>query len=305
MIQPTFNDWSDNGSGIARFHAEVYFMQPDQQGLLVELGGPLVSADINITLNNFRYTCLTPGAYSIILTVYDKANNSARARKIFNYDNHDSSVMESNSPIYLDKANSTTDYQYITRLDKLQNPDDSYQFNLIWTGHFDTTYKKEWLGAVRAWQTGLQNGDIDDIYGAKYGLRSIDAVANTTGVLGYEIAYVVDGNGTGGIGLSVPNNFTAISNPKLTSFPITVSSKLKDGDTIVVWLKVYDLYGKQSVNRSTTYVDTSRFNIDVTNAEFKKHYPEQYNSRYRLNLPFQSILICLVICCSMTFFCHV
>lgn len=277
MIQPTFNAWNDDGSGISRFHAEVYFMQPDQQEQLVEVGGSLISADINITLNNFRYTCLKPGVYSIVLTVYDKANNSAKARKIFNYDDHDSSVQETDSPVYLDKANSSTKYQYITRLDKLQNPGDSYQFNLIWTGHFDTTYKKEWLGAVRPWP--IQRGSIDDSYGAKYGLRSIDAVVNTTGVLGYEIAYLVDGNGTGGRGLSVPNTFAAIANPKSTSYPVTVSSKLKDGDAIVVWLKVYDLYGKQRIVQSTTYIDTSRFNINVTNAGFRKHFPEQYNSR--------------------------
>lgn len=256
-------------------------MQPDSDELLQEIGNPLSSADVNITLNNFRYTCSTPGVYSIVLTVYDKANNSAKARKIFNYDDHDSSAMETDSPIYLDKANPANDYLYITDLEKLQNPDASYQFNLIWTGHFETTYKQKSLGAVKPWPTDSSGTAIDDNKGTKYGLRSIDAVPVKTGLIGYELAYSVDGSGKGGVGLSPPNSFAAISDATATSASVTVNSTLKDGDAIVTWLRFYDLYGKAGVVRKTTYVDTSKFNTKFTSdAQFKKHYPEQYNSRY-------------------------
>lgn len=278
VITPTFNAWNDDGSGIDRFHVEVFYMQPDVDGNLVPAGSsPLIYADVNITLNNFRYTCPKPGVYSIVLTVYDKAKNYARARKIFNYDDHDSSVLETNSPIYLDKANPSTNYQFITNLEKRQNSNDPYQFNLIWTGHFDTSYKKEWLGPVKPWQIEDKGTSIDDSYSNnRYGLRSIDAVSTKTGVIGYEIGYVVDSNGTGGVGISAPNNFVPITDPKTESFPITINSSLKDGDTIIVWLKVYDLYGNARIIKTKTYIDTSRFNTEVQKTELLKHFPEQY-----------------------------
>ena len=79
-------DWSDDASDIDRYHVEVYFMNVGGTGELEETGQPLHTEDIRPPNNSFRYTCQTSGVYSIQLTVYDRANNSARARQIFNYD---------------------------------------------------------------------------------------------------------------------------------------------------------------------------------------------------------------------------
>jgi len=252
-------------------------MQPDINNHLVPNGAPLRAENVNITLNNFRFTCPKPGAYSIVLTVYDKANNSARARKILNYDNHDSSFYETASPIYLSSADPATNYKFITRLDKPADGITPYQFTVNWGNHFAISNNQDSLLEVDPW-TSDSTINIDDNRGSKYGLRSIDSFTKETGVSGYELAYSVDTQ-SGGVGAVEPANFTIITDRSMTRFPISIASTLKDGDTIVVWLKVYDLYGKSSTIVTKTHVDTSRFSINITNQRFAKHFPDQFNSR--------------------------
>ena len=55
-------------------------------GELEETRTPLHTEDIRPPHYSFRFTCKTSGVHSIQLTVYDRANNSARARQLFNYD---------------------------------------------------------------------------------------------------------------------------------------------------------------------------------------------------------------------------
>jgi len=59
-----FYGWSDNISGIAIYHIEVYLMLTDSRkpGELVE---SLVSDVMDVTANNYIYHCRGPGVYSI------------------------------------------------------------------------------------------------------------------------------------------------------------------------------------------------------------------------------------------------
>jgi hypothetical protein len=85
-IAPTMCGWSDDGSGLAVYHVEVYYMQSGTDNKLTELAEPEISQEVGPTQNNFRFRCTVPGVYSIQLTVRDQAGNVARARKLFNYD---------------------------------------------------------------------------------------------------------------------------------------------------------------------------------------------------------------------------
>jgi len=78
--------WTDDSSDIDRYHVEVYYMNIGGTGDLEETGSALYTEDIRPPHNSFRFTCQTSGVYSIQLTVFDRANNSARARQLFNYD---------------------------------------------------------------------------------------------------------------------------------------------------------------------------------------------------------------------------
>ena len=86
VIEPAMCGWTDDSSGIDRYHVEVYYMNIGGTGELEETRTPLYTEDIQPPHNSFRYTCKTSGVYSIQLTVYDRANNPARARQLFSYD---------------------------------------------------------------------------------------------------------------------------------------------------------------------------------------------------------------------------
>ena len=78
--------WTDDGSGISYIRYEVYCMQVNIHGQLDKTGTAVkVYNDHNFLRNNFRYTCETPGVYSVRLIVYDHASNYAEARKLFVY----------------------------------------------------------------------------------------------------------------------------------------------------------------------------------------------------------------------------
>ena len=78
--------WTDDASDIDRYHVEIYYMNIGGTGLLEETRSPVHTEDIRPPHNNLRFTCQTSGVYSIQLTVYDRANNTARARQLFVYD---------------------------------------------------------------------------------------------------------------------------------------------------------------------------------------------------------------------------
>jgi len=78
--------WLDDASDVERYHVEVYYMSVGGTGRLEETRTPLHIEDIRPPHNSFRFTCQTSGVYSIQLTVYDRANHSARARQLLNYD---------------------------------------------------------------------------------------------------------------------------------------------------------------------------------------------------------------------------
>jgi len=86
VIEPFVCGWTDDSSDIDRYHVEVYYMNIGGTGDLEETGSALYTEDIRPPHNSFRFTCQTSGVYSIQLTVFDRANNSARARQLFNYD---------------------------------------------------------------------------------------------------------------------------------------------------------------------------------------------------------------------------
>lgn len=81
--------WTDSGSGLDRFKIEVFYMNPGSSlaSQLVESSKPDVSdANISPLKNDYQFTVQRSGVYSIQLTVFDRANNTARARKLFIYD---------------------------------------------------------------------------------------------------------------------------------------------------------------------------------------------------------------------------
>jgi len=238
----------------------MYYLQPDINGNLDSVGGPISSTDVDITLNNFIFNCPQAGTYSIVLTVYDRAGNSAKVRKIFTY-NDQPSIFVTSAPMYIDAADPGTGYQFITNLAVPQGVAD-YQFLAKWPGRYNSTFKSDWLRQVNRWP--LQANSHDDIDGGKYGIRSTDPLTNMTGVLTYEFAYTVDS--VGGIGAQEPSNFTSLNNTNAAQYSFAVPQSLLsvDGKTITMWLKAYDLNGNLFTTNSKVSVQRNN-DLNVTN----------------------------------------
>ena len=270
-IEAKVYNWTDDGSGIINFHFDVYFMQPNPQRLLVNVGAPLVQSDIPPNLNNFVYVCTSSGVYSIELTVLDQAGNSAKARKLFVFSKDSKLTTDPNKPVYVKEADPESSYKWITKFDNPQNGG-NIPMTLVWTGHFSSSsqFDSSWGLPAQPWNIA---GGIDDSYHLKYGRRSIDAVGNMPGgIVSYGVAYIVDPKG-GGKGF-VPDNWTNISAAQETySLPI---SSLADGNTIVVWLQGADAIGDLM---EKLVVGVDRTPPEVKDASFSPNGVDESTSR--------------------------
>ena len=283
MIQPKFCDWSDTISGIDKFHVEVFYLQPDASNRLAETGGALTQQDVSPDLNDFRFTCTVSGVYSIQVTATDRAGNKARARKLFNYVKDARLNIDQNAPVYIDEAAPETGYKWINSLAGLRHSATGfYELTVVWVGRYqsDTRYAGAWQLAAVPWmidgqrQCTVSNHCVDDIYEGLYGMRSINPVTNTTGIVEFGLAFDRDAS-NGGTGLDA-TNYTQYS-PQTDRATIQLP-ELRNGETVVVWLKVVDLGGNTDSVRVVVGVDTSAPNIS-SDPTFAAKGIDEYTSR--------------------------
>src|SRR6218665_1638664 len=262
----------DDGSGISKYHIEVYSMQPNPQNLLVNSGLRLFQADISPNLNNFVYVCTASGVYSIELSVEDQAGNTAKARKLFIFNKDSKLTTNPNKPVYIKEADPDSSYKWITKFDNPQNGG-NIPLTLVWTDHFSSSSQFDSSLGLAAQPWNIPGG-IDDRFQQKYGRRSIDEITNTPrGIVAYGVAYIVDPKG-GGKGF-VPDNWVYVNATKETySLPI---SSLSDGNTIVVWLQAEDAVGDIT---EKLVVGVDRTPPEVKDASFTPNGVDESTSRY-------------------------
>ncbi len=263
-IRPRVAGWLDDGSGISKFSFQVFFMQPDAYGILSPNGNPYPDSVATLSasaIDNYQFTVPAPGVYSIIVTAYDYANNSAQARKIFNYIDGPSYTTDSSKQVYLQEANANVNYSFITQL---TNP---LQVTLVWTGRFIPT--TQWLNvfSARVNPLGASNGyTIDDIYGTQFGQRSIASHENRTGISSYTVSWYVDQT-QGGIYVVRPDIADNSTTKTVTTESTTIDllQPLTSGSTIVVWLTANGVTSHNTTYRLVTRVDLSPPNITTEN----------------------------------------
>ena len=276
-MSPKFLGWTDDTSGLDRFEVEVYRLSVGASGTLEQLGDPEVTATVTPEENNFQYTAPRPGVYAIVVTVYDAANNSARARKIFNYDNQPAFTM-THSPAYFREAGGTNK-SFITTLETRD------KLTVTWAGRFVAQpVQQELRGRVQPWP--IQPHSIDDIYGTAFGLRSVSALIDGFSY-GVTCVYIIDPH-TGGRGFAEPQfgsqspdgvvvgDCSADVNLETETATLNLtSSPLNDGDTVVVWLRAFDHRGESgsSVVKIKSTFDTTGPSVS-TQQFFKNRYDE-------------------------------
>jgi len=248
----------------------VYFLQPGTSGSLVQPADTEVTATVKPDQNNFQFIARRPGVYAIVVTVYDEANNTARARKIFNYDEKPAGFQETNAPVYfMGPSNSSSSF----------TTDRDGKATLSWAGRF--VFKSEELTrSVEPWPV-VQN-TIDDVYGTMFGLRSVSAVSGAVGITNMSCMYRMEptsGNQPE-VGAETPEgavvrNCSTDLQSETATLDFTDSS-IRSGDVVTVWLNASDHSGRTVTVITRATLDLSRPN--VTHHEFVPNRDDKHFS---------------------------
>ena len=254
-ILPRFLGWTDNQSGLDRFEAEVYFLQPGTSGSLVQPADTEVTATVKPDQNNFQFIARRPGVYAIVVTVYDEANNTARARKIFNYDEKPAGFQETNAPVYfMGPSNSSSSF----------TTDRDGKATLSWAGRF--VFKSEELSrSVEPWP--IDENTIDDVYGTTFGLRSISAITGSVGLNSITCKYRLDPTDAAAGGDQPEGGAEGPEGPVVRNCSIDQDAEtatldfdgmtVNNGDGVTVWLNASDYNGNTVTVRATATQDST------------------------------------------------
>jgi len=277
VVSPKILGWSDDASALDHFDLEVYRLRAGSSGALQQLAEPERKGTVTPDLNNFQFTAPQPGVYAVVVTVYDGANNSARARKIFNF-NDQPGFTVTDEPVYIKEADPKTNYSFITT--PLDNPS---KLTLTWAGRFTPTHTQiEQTSRVERWP--IDQYSIDDVYGTTFGLRSIREFTIKTVIY---CNYVVDPR-QGGRGFEDPQTSprqpegvyvgNCSVNEETQTAVLDLEHPLRDGDTVVVWLTISDYQGAAGSNgvKIKTTLDLTRPN--VSEEHFVKKRDDKYES---------------------------
>jgi len=212
--------------------------------------------------------------YAIVVTVYDSANNSARARKIFNY-NDQPGFTETDVPVYFRESGQKN--AFISDLDNKQ------KLTLTFAGRFEVEQHE--LGSrVEPWPA--EQHSIDDIYGTTFGERSIDAVSGVSGIANMSCSCTVN-RAPGGPEFAEPGPDSQETNGVVTgnctadlqeTATLDFDLPLRSGDMVLVTLTVTDYRGTVSTVTAESMVDETRANI--SGHQFRKNRDDIYESLY-------------------------
>jgi len=274
-VTPRFLGWTDDASLLQRFDVEVYLLRIDSSGILQQTGTPDRTGSVTPDLNNFQYTAPQPGVYAIVVTVYDGAGNSARARKIFNY-NDQPGFDVTDEPVYFVEASLKTNRAFITTLDR--------RLTVNFTGRY-VPKNPELSRRVEPWP--VDQYSIDDVYGTTFGLRSVDAVSNMVGVNNMSCVYLIDPTNGGRyivepqLGQQQPDGVTVgnCSTDFVTqTATLNLDAPLQNGATVVVWLKASDRRGAAGTVTDRVKVTMDLTRPDITSHDFVKNRDDNYYS---------------------------
>ncbi|ESN99547.1 hypothetical protein HELRODRAFT_176714 [Helobdella robusta] len=272
-IQAEVQRWEDADSGVSRYHIDVYKLQPGgASNELENVVSPVWSNDLQAGNNVFSFNLNNAGVYSIELTVFDQANNSAKARNIFIFTNSGNLKVDETKPITIEEIvnndkNSKT--WWVTNANALKPK----YFTLLWKDYFisNSKFNDEWNLPVKPLKSG-----IDDLGSFKkcYGQRNISRFNGLqNGITNYEVAYYVD-NFNAGAALNFADSRSYDST--VNRLRLNYTEDIRDGGTLAIQLSCMDVVGAKVTEHLFVRVDTSP--PEVYNYTFLVNYPNIYTS---------------------------
>lgn len=272
-------DWTDDGSGIKKFHVGIYYFQPsaDNSDILEQSASAIGGSEKDVDVGaDYTHTVPNTGVYGIVVTAEDVAGNRAIARKMFNYIKPGEStyVVDSSSiPVHISQANSEVNYNFITTLVS------TTELTLSWKDHYHPSeFYSTMVKRVKELTSSPDVPVVDDNYGTQFGRRSIKALSDSAGISTTQVKYLVD-RSNGGYDAKISAASEASIQDDETATLTFNGSPLQDGHTIVVWFNATSMTGKSDIVQINVTVDTSRPVIEHEYAKFEDDGVEKDISR--------------------------
>ncbi|XP_041351011.1 uncharacterized protein LOC121369994 [Gigantopelta aegis] len=236
-IKISWDRWVDDDSGISHYVLEVYEL------IHIEGQGLRQNARISnnkITDKLFTYQPPESGIFAVVLAAFDKANNYEKARRIVIFDDSSEVSTKANTRLLVTSASPETDYIWQTTADSVT-----------------VTWIKRYLNAFHENNHMLDlvlSGGTSPAYDDNDGLRTINSITNKQGIVKFTTSYKKDHEGGSTFTSSpVNNDFTDQS----LSETQTVRPTLEDGDTLMFWVRAYDVRDMYFEENVTVHIDTS------------------------------------------------
>ncbi|KAL3871817.1 hypothetical protein ACJMK2_039789 [Sinanodonta woodiana] len=242
FMQVSWDEWYDNDSGILKYVIEVFHLIPEYtvSDLTQLKHGDKVSGTsglLNSSVSKANITLRTPGAYSVLLVVFDKAGNTKSTRRIFIFDNI-STVEKMNNPFKVTSASEETSFRWINKQCKM--------VHVEWHSHFANKAHESngWLNSV---EKLYQVASVLDDYQGK---RQISRTENIHGIVRFDVGYetIYQGHMT-----HVP--FKTIQNIHNESADII--EDIVDGKRMVIHVRAYDIMDNFAEDNINVTIDTS------------------------------------------------
>ncbi|XP_046581226.1 uncharacterized protein LOC124288741 [Haliotis rubra] len=233
-----WSGWSDTDAGVDHFVRDVYELHAVGDVLRDKRRIDKRSFTSSKTSDKFRVS--KPGVFSVILSVYDKAGNYRRTRRIVVYDGTSTVTTRANKKLRVMTASAAASAWQTT----------SSAVTVDWTNRYINTvhHNNKWLLGVASL------GDISSDYDDNEGSRGIGEVRNVQGITRFRTSYKVDHQG--GSSITSPPADNLFTSQGLNQSE-TITHRLLDGDTVRFWVRAYDIMLDMTEEHVTVHIDTS------------------------------------------------
>jgi hypothetical protein len=244
-VTVSWDDWFDTpgGTGLVKYSLEIYKMAHNGYAL-TEKGDPLLSFNFNTSVKTYTLSLDQSGLYSLVLYVYDAAENYRIARRIVLYDESSTVSIDVNSPLTFPREIKSGKDTW-----KTVNNGRLYTW---WSGHFYNRLIKRdlLLGRIANFRQAIASAYDQPLTGT----LGRGGTANYAGIVLYKYAISY------GINPQQPKEWEFRDVLHFWQHH-TVFTRMSDGDQITVWVKAIDVLGNSAVDSTMVSVDFSGPNI--------------------------------------------
>ncbi|XP_021363664.1 uncharacterized protein LOC110456921 [Mizuhopecten yessoensis] len=243
----SWDGWNDTLSGIHIYTVQVYPLKPDRTGDLTEVNptSPIYYLTNLTNTSNPTYLPPSPGMYSVLLEVGDKANNTKYSRRTLLFDNESNVTMTAN-PITVEGAVGPANSIWIDNLDR--------QVVINWQGVFENKNHKKLnlLNTIATFKPQtimhFRHKNVSSVLDDHEGKRTLKKIANKNGITKVQITHNLKGHG----GLRPWTNVAGFLDEKAT-----LNISRLDGETIQISVKAFDVMGNSATQSIFMNVDST------------------------------------------------